>query len=613
MSNAGREDLAEIDRSNYYTAVDIHKALEKLDNKKEKQNYIRDMIDRVSPADTTLETLLHISEYAFASKFYSEFIRCIKKVLELSGDARKVHGLLDELLYSRRQHSLKKVPKENLIDIAGLYVETADMYHKKCYIMEMFQSLESFAEIVCATKTFPERRYTVPYFRFLSDVFLSKNMFFSFLNALARLVMLNPHFKSQLLADEFADFVDRAFMLANFKNEGAVFQKLFGGLAMLSVEEAKMIIERDLVYEQPESEWEGQSKSALENDYTMWLELDKNWDIVLSKQRVELTSSTTPFLAFLRKNNIEFRIEYGYIYITGYRYRSMTREVFLLKERFSRQLNEVINEDKAAREKAFEKFLEQKRMYGRDAENKTMEIKKTAAVPKKDYFTKNYNLFRLYSQEYARQMKSQPRTSGDYEKRKKNYDDGFEVFSHDERLVFDKLMGIRDSVLEAVRALDEKVERASQEQRRLAAEADERERRIKMQEESWRRPIGAAGSTTLETVSTLSNTLTRVDSVKRADMAREGTYVPPMVNLSALSLTPHEESRRRTQTLTTTKDVSTASNKENASIYQPPIAYSTKGWERTEKPDGARKSFHTRQRHSENADSKKHDSASWRT
>lgn len=611
MSNAGREDLAEKDTNSSYTAVDIHKALEKLENKKDRQRYMSDVIERIGLADTTLDTLLLVSECAFAGKLYLEFIKATKKALELTGEARRVHVLLDGLLHSGKQHSLRKMPKESLIDVAGLYVEIADIHRRNHCLMEMYQSLESFSEIVSATKTFPERRCTVAYFRFLSEVFLSRNMFFSFLNALARLVMLNPHFTSQLSADEFAEFVERTFALASFKNEGAVFQKLFGGLAMLPVKEARAIIDRDLVYEQPATEWEGKALSALESDYVMWLGLDRNWDAVLSRQRVELAGDKVSLLAFLRKNNIEFTIECGYILIAGYRYRSMTREVFLLKERFSRQLHEVTNEDKAAREKAFGKFLEQKRMYGRGAENKEAERKKVVVAAKKDYFTKNHNLFRLYLREYAGQLKTQPDADGDYEKRKKSYDDSFGVFSQRERSVFDKLMSIRDSVLEAVQALDEKVERASQEQRRLAAEADERERQMKMQEESWRRPSGAAESA-LEAAAK-PGTLTRAASAARTDVASEGTYVPPVLNLSALTLASHEERERGAQALATPKSASPASNKENRGIYQPPIVYGARGWERAEKTDGARKPFHTRQKPGEDADSKKHDSTSWRT
>ncbi|KAL0265871.1 UNVERIFIED_CONTAM: hypothetical protein PYX00_011588 [Menopon gallinae] len=352
MSNAEREDLVEPDTSNHCTADDIRRVLEKLEGKKDRQWYIGDVIDRMDLSGAALEALVYVSEYAFANKFYAEFVRATKKALQLPGDASRVHELLDKLIHTSRTHFLKRMPKESLIDVAGLYVEIASRYHEGCCFMEMFQSLESIGRVVSITKTFPERKCTVAYFRFLSEVFLSRCMFFSLLNALARLVMLNPHFRSQLSESEFAVFFGKLLALARFKHEGDVFQRLFGGLAMLSVEEARKIIEKDMLYEQPVAKREGWQCPVLGDDYVMWLWLDSRWDAVLSMQPVALSNDTIPFLSFLRKNNVEFALEDGCMRIVGHCHRSVTHEVFLLKQRFSVPPQTAASRGETAREKA---------------------------------------------------------------------------------------------------------------------------------------------------------------------------------------------------------------------------------------------------------------------
>lgn len=530
--------------------------LEKLTNKGEKQKYIHDWIAAETSAEH-IDSLFVVAEYALANKFYAEAMQLLAKTTDSADIAtlRKVHSSLNGFLYSTKNNVLKNVPKDDLADVPKLYVKLSHQYNRNHFFLESFQALEDAAEIVNFTKTFPKKMYSLCYFKLLAKFFARGNMFFSFLNALTRLVMLNSRFKSQLTHPEFCAFLDNVFRIVEIKNEGGLFQSLFGRLSMQSVKEMKSILS-SVKYEQGVRPDEEHIETLREACF-LELEMDDHWCTVLRGVCGDIECSGADLPAFLRKNNIDFKVQDGWIKIGSYKHRSMTRNVFLLKEGLMKAPVAVMREKDVERRKAFDK-MQKKNVLDKAEVSRKLETKRPTVVAKKDYFTRGYNLFRLYARE---RTKSAADVADDYKTRIAQHRSEFEAFKEREVSAQSRALGIKDAVIDAAERLEAQIEKRADERRKI--EDAERERLRQVQDCSWRdRAVDSmhVPRSTTTKPAPFSTFGTRSVAARRDDA---NFYMPPIVeSLSRMSLGPSSEKAADL----TPKEAS----KSREGLYKPP-------------------------------------------
>lgn len=568
MKSVGKKKATEVNIQELSEEKEAYKVPEGLESRDDKHKYITSFVDKID-IKKDFEKVLFVAEYALNNKFYKEFVQVVGKFLDIAGSEAlmETHKFLNKFLYSSKLSFLKKTPKEDLLDISSLYVKIALRYYLESSYLEAFQALDDGSEVINFTKTFPERRYTVVYFSLLSMLFLSGNMIFSFLNALARLVMLNTTIKASVPAGEFYSIISTCFRILSFKNEECLFQRFFGCLPMLSLTEMKKILNKGISYTHYDKSVDEEIDRS---EILLDLSLDNKWNLVLDEKHLPFSTEDTGPLSFLETNNIEFFIQENRIILDGYRYKSMTRRVFSLKEKFSKADSGLTKKTEDLRKKAFARLQGRQGKHAKREDQK--EEKNSTVETKKDYFTKKYNLFRLYAREA---QSSGLEASKDHEERKRTYKIDFEKHRKREAEIVECFMKIREPVLSAVKALDEKVEAVLREKRQREIR-DAKKEEVQIEEGSWRESSVASRrglEKRVQREEVLVPELSAGGNRTGLPGERMNSYVPPIHSyISRISLSSEKDKKENSfESFSGRSPTGSFSGKENSQIYIPPV------------------------------------------
>ncbi|KAF7682750.1 hypothetical protein TCON_2031 [Astathelohania contejeani] len=367
-----------------------------------------------------LEKLLVVSEIPFQGEEYSliceQLIMCIDEDINKKEETKKIYDdLLSliqrwfndfvngfdgyiSLLHKRIPHIVScdqinefcdsirsqitfKAMKQKMFQFNGgkknmlisVYTELANQLYERGWHLEAYNVLEACADLCGPSK----KTVTSDYFAILFNLFCEADKLLFALNALYVIFLIEPN-KFYLVEDEVKEMVT---YIHEPKNKTYVeMEKIFFGYKIRN----------------PDSILESLSDLAYNRTDTQKLELNYNkkyWKMI--KERATVNKEEISLIPFLKKNGIEYHLVDDDIHITG-NFIGFKIEDFRPKIEKKKESKVKSEERKIIKESAIV-----------EEETQIEEPPQIKKVSKVDRFSRNYNLFRIYSNEFFGYLKDE--------------------------------------------------------------------------------------------------------------------------------------------------------------------------------------------------------------
>ncbi|ELQ76474.1 hypothetical protein THOM_0501 [Trachipleistophora hominis] len=288
-------------------------------------------------------------------------------------------------IYQQLSFYRKKAQKYNsndLLDEINNLVELSQKLYEGDALYECYTLLEIVADLIAIVNKFPFKRNTILYFTMLFNIFIHRGCLFSAANALYRLIRVEKKVNLK------AEYVQTLVGLMHLKDNEEEHGRMFCGLPCIDA--------RTFLQETKGVEYE--------QDMPFVLNEESLCNFIFYKQNIKKTfecdDKMLRFVSFLRLNNFNFSLDDGILIFDGtYCKKSNSAKVFeIVKGMKERRENVVVRNVEAIRirENLKREKMIKETLIKEEKEDNQIKVEKKEKKARKDLFTKNFNLFRVY-------------------------------------------------------------------------------------------------------------------------------------------------------------------------------------------------------------------------